>query len=188
MEKIRCGWCGNDALYQDYHDNEWGQPLHDEQKLFELLCLEGAQAGLSWITILRKRHHYRQVFDYFDVQKIARYDESKIMSLLADSGIVRNTLKINSCIKNARACLEMQDQGLTLDQYFWSYVDYQPIQNHWQKMAQIPANTTLSDVMAKDLKKRGFTFVGGTICYAFMQAMGLVNDHLIDCFRHEQLS
>ncbi len=187
-EKTRCGWCGDDALYQDYHDREWGTPLHDEQQLFELLCLEGAQAGLSWITILRKREHYRQAFDDFDAQKIACYDDAKIASLLANQGIVRNKLKVNGFVKNARAYLGMQNQGLTLAQYFWNYVDDQPIQNRWQKMAQIPANTALSDAIAKDMKKRGFTFVGGTICYAFMQATGMVNDHLVDCFRYEQLN
>ncbi len=187
-EKIRCGWCADDTLYQHYHDREWGQPLHDEQKLFEFLCLEGAQAGLSWITILRKREHYRQAFDHFDAQKIARYDAARVALLLTNAGIVRNKLKINGVIKNARAYLQMRNQDLTLDQYFWSYVDYQPIQNHWQTLAQIPANTALSDVLAKDLKKRGFTFVGSTICYAFMQATGMINDHLIGCFRYDQLN
>ena len=188
IDKIRCGWCGNDPLYQDYHDREWGQPLHTEQRLFELLCLEGAQAGLSWITILRKRECYRQAFDDFDATKIARYDAAKVASLLTNSGLVRNKLKINGAIKNARAYLQMRDQGLTLDQYFWSYVDYQPIQNNWHNMTQIPVNTALSEALAKDLKQRGFTFVGGRICYAFMQATGMVNDHLVKCFRHNQLS
>lgn len=188
MEKTRCEWCGDDALYQDYHDREWGQPLHDEQQLFEFLCLEGAQAGLSWITILRKREHYRQAFDNFEAQKIAHYDDVKIATLLANPGIVRNKLKVNGFVKNARAYLQMRNQGLTLDQYFWNYVDYQPIQNHWQKIAQIPANTALSDAIAKDLKKRGFTFVGSTICYAFMQATGMVNDHIVGCFRYAQLN
>ncbi len=186
--KTRCGWCGDDELYQSYHDNEWGEPLHDEQKLFEFLCLEGAQAGLSWITILRKRENYRAAFDYFDAEKIARYDHVRIASLLANPGIVRNKLKVNGFVKNARAYLQMREQGISLDDYFWNYVARKPIQNHWKNMAQMPANTALSDAMAKDLKTRGFTFVGSTICYAFMQATGLVNDHLIKCFRHDQLA
>ena len=186
--KTRCGWCGDDELYQSYHDNEWGEPLHDEQKLFEFLCLEGAQAGLSWITILRKRENYRAAFDHFDAEKIARYDDVRIASLLANPGIVRNKLKVNGFVKNARAYLQMREQGISLDDYCWNYVARKPIQNHWKSMAQMPANTALSDAMAKDLKTRGFTFVGSTICYAFMQATGLVNDHLVECFRHDQLA
>ncbi len=183
----RCWWCGDDRLYQSYHDSEWGVPVHDDRLLFEFLCLEGAQAGLSWITILRKRENYRRVFDQFDVQKIARYDETKIASLLADPGIVRNKLKVNGFVKNARAYLNMLDQGKSLNDYLWNYVDGEPLQNRWLSAEQIPAKTAVSDTMAKDLKKRGFTFVGSTICYALMQAAGLVNDHLIDCYRQAEL-
>lgn len=184
--KPRCGW-GDDALYQQYHDLEWGVPAHDERDLFEFLCLEGAQAGLSWITILRKRDNYRRLFDQFDAQKIAQYDESRVASLLLDSGIIRNRLKVNGFVKNARAYLNMLDQGLTLNDYLWDYVDGQPIQNNWTDMSQVPANNAMSDAMAKDLKKRGFTFVGSTICYAYMQATGLVNDHTQSCYRHQPL-
>ena len=187
-DKKRCEWCGDDALYRNYHDTEWGEPLHDDRKLFEFLCLEGAQAGLSWITILRKRERYIQVFDGFDSEKIARYDADKIVELLSDPGIVRNKLKVNGFVKNARACLNMRDQGLSLNAYFWEYVDGQPIQNNWNKARQVPANTPLSDTISKGLKKRGFVFVGSTICYAFMQATGMVNDHLVGCYRHKQLS
>ena len=183
----RCWWCGDDQLYCDYHDLEWGVPEHDERLLFEFLCLEGAQAGLSWITILRKRDHYRKVFDQFDADKIARYDDSKIAQLLADPGIVRNRLKVNGFVKNARAYLNMREQGQSLHDYLWDYVDGEPVQNNWTSMEQIPANTKKSDAMSKNLKKRGFTFVGSTICYAFMQAAGLVNDHLVSCYRHRQL-
>jgi DNA-3-methyladenine glycosylase I len=187
IENIRCWWCGDDPLYQHYHDNEWGVPVHDERALFEFLCLEGAQAGLSWITILRKREHYRSVFDQFDVEKIARYDEAKITSLLADPGIVRNRLKVNGFVKNARAYLALREQGLSLDSYLWGFVDGKTIQNGWQLPNQVPGNTPVSDAMSKDLKKRGFTFVGSTICYAFMQAAGLVNDHTSDCYRFAAL-
>ena len=186
-EKNRCWWCGDDELYQRYHDCEWGVPVHDDRLLFEFLCLEGAQAGLSWITILRKREHYRQVFDDFDAVKIAKYDASKINDLLADPGIVRNKLKVNGFVKNARAYLDMLDRGETLDNYLWDYVDGVSLQNKRKSMTDIPANTPVSDAMSKDLKKRGFTFVGSTICYAFMQAAGLVNDHITDCFRHDEL-
>jgi DNA-3-methyladenine glycosylase I len=187
IEEKRCWWCGEDPLYQAYHDKEWGVPVHDERDLFEFLCLEGAQAGLSWITILRKREHYRLVFDQFDVNKIARYDETKISTLLGDAGIVRNKLKVNGFVKNARAYLKLREQGLSLDDYLWGFVDGVPIQNNWQIPKQVPANTPISDAMAKDLKKRGFTFVGTTICYAFMQAAGLVNDHLSHCHRFANL-
>ena len=183
----RCWWCGEDELYRQYHDLEWGVPVHDERGLFEFLCLEGAQAGLSWITILRKREHYRRVFDNFDADKIARYADDKIAALLQDPGIVRNKLKVNGFVKNARACLELREQGLTLNDYLWGFVDGQPLQHERKAMSDVPATTPISDAMAKDLKKRGFTFVGSTICYAFMQAAGLVNDHLTDCFRHQQL-
>lgn len=184
----RCWWCGEDPLYQAYHDHEWGVPIHDERDLFEFLCLEGAQAGLSWITILRKREHYRLVFDQFDAHKIVQYDEAKIAELLGDAGIVRNRLKVNGFVKNARAYLALLEQGLTLDNYLWDFVDGETIQNRWQSPQQVPANTPVSDAMSKDLKKRGFTFVGSTICYAFMQAAGLVNDHLTDCYRFSELS
>jgi DNA-3-methyladenine glycosylase I len=163
-------------------------PVHDDRLLFEFLCLEGAQAGLSWITILRKRENYRSLFDQFDAQKIARYDDTKIAGLLADPGIVRNKLKVNGFVKNARAYLDMLDQGETLDNYLWAYVDGVALQNKRTSMGEIPANTPVSDAMSKDLKKRGFTFVGSTICYAFMQAAGLFNDHVTDCFRHAELA
>jgi len=184
----RCWWCGDDELYQQYHDREWGVPVHDERDLFEFLCLEGAQAGLSWITILRKRDNYRRAFDNFDAHKIARYSDKKIQALLQDPGIVRNRLKVNGFVKNARACLELLEQGSTLDEYLWSFVDGRPLQNNRKTMQQVPSTTAISDAMSKDLKRRGFTFVGSTICYAFMQAAGLVNDHVVDCFRHRELN
>jgi len=187
-QKKRCWWCGDDDLYQQYHDEEWGVPIHDDRRLFEFLCLEGAQAGLSWITILRKRENYRRVFDDFDANKIANYQEPKIASLLADPGIVRNKLKVNGFVKNARAYLDMLDQGESLDSYLWSFADGVSVQNRWKSLEQIPSNTAVSDAMAKDLKKRGFTFVGSTICYALMQAAGLVNDHLTDCYRHAEVT
>ena len=183
----RCWWCGDDELYQHYHDHEWGVPVHDERDLFEFLCLEGAQAGLSWITILRKRDNYREAFDQFDAERIARYDDARIAELLQNPGIVRNKLKVNGFVKNARAYLAMRDQGLTLDDYFWNFVDGEPLQPDRRAMGDVPGNTEISDAMSKDLRKRGFTFVGSTICYAFMQAAGLVNDHITDCYRHAQL-
>ena len=186
-ELKRCWWCGDDELYKQYHDLEWGVPVHDDRELFEFLCLEGAQAGLSWITILRKREHYRQVFDHFDADKIVRYDDAKIAALLQDPGIVRNRLKVNGFVKNARAFLELQQQGTTLDAYLWDFVDGKSLQNNRQTISDVPSTSVQSDAMAKDMKKRGFTFVGSTICYAFMQAAGLVNDHVSDCFRHQQL-
>jgi len=185
--KQRCWWCSDDQLYQEYHDQEWGVPQHDDRLLFEFLCLEGAQAGLSWITILRKRENYRRLYDNFDAEKIATYDEDKIAELLGNAGIVRNKLKVNGFVKNAQAYLKLRDQGLSLNEYFWNYVDGEPLQNDRQSIEQVPANTDISDVMCKDLKKRGFTFVGSTICYAFMQAAGLVNDHVVGCYRHRQL-
>ncbi len=186
-DRTRCWWCGDDELYQEYHDLEWGVPVHDDRLLFEFLCLEGAQAGLSWITILRKRENYRRVFDNFDAGKIARYQDAKIAALLQDPGIVRNRLKVNGFVKNARALLELQEQGMTLDAYLWNFVDGEALQNNRQSINQVPANTDISDAMSKDLKKRGFTFVGSTICYAFMQAAGLVNDHTVNCYRHSEL-
>lgn len=185
--RTRCWWCGDDPLYSAYHDEEWGEPLHDDRLLFEFLCLEGAQAGLSWITILRKRDRYRQAFDRFDLGKIARYDEHKVAALLQDPGIVRNHLKVRAFIRNAQAALNLLEQGLTLDGYFWNFVEGRPVQNRWRRKGQVPANTALSDQLSRDLKQRGFAFVGTTICYAFMQATGMVNDHLTDCYRHRQL-
>lgn len=188
MPDNRCSWCGDDPLYQDYHDNEWGVPLHDERELFEFLCLEGAQAGLSWITILKKRENYQRSFDHFDAEKIAGYDDKKIAALLQDKGIVRNKLKVNAFINNARCYLAMREKGETLDGFFWDFVDGRPIQNRWKTPAEIPATTPLSDLVCKELKQRGFKFVGSTICYAHMQAIGMVNDHTLDCFRHQELS
>jgi DNA-3-methyladenine glycosylase I len=167
-----------------YHDEEWGTPLHDDRLLFEFLILEGAQAGLSWRTILNKRENYRRAFDRFDAKRIARYDARKKKSLLADPGIVRNRLKIDSTIDNARAFLEVQDEFGSFDQFIWRFVDGKPIRNQWHALKEIPASTKESDAMSKDLKKRGFRFVGSTICYAFMQATGMVNDHTVDCFRY----
>jgi len=185
--KKRCSWCGDDPLYMDYHDNEWGVPEHDDTKLFEALCLEGAQAGLSWITVLRKRENYRKLFSGFDAKKIARYSDAKLEKLLTNEGIIRNRLKVYGFRKNALAYLSMQKEGLTLDEYFWSYVDGKPIQNRCKTMKDVPANTPLAETISKDLKKRGFTFVGPTIVYAFMQAVGMVNDHTTDCFRYKEL-
>ena len=174
-------------MYRQYHDTEWGAPLHDDRRLFELLCLEGAQAGLSWITILKKRDSYRKAFDDFDAARIARYDQAKIAALLSNPGIVRNQLKVNGFVKNARAYLELLDSGITFDRYLWNYVDGVPLQNNWTRAEQVPASTALSKQLGRDLKKKGFTFVGDTICYAFMQAAGLVNDHVADCYRYRQL-
>ncbi len=183
---IRCSWCEGDALYEQYHDEEWGVPTYDDRELFEILNLEGAQAGLSWITVLRKREHYRKVFDGFDPEKIARYDQAKREELLADPGIIRNKLKVNAFIVNAQLYLEMQaravaGEGPTFSEYIWSFVDGKPIINHPKSLADVPGNTPESDAMSKALKKLGFKFVGSTICYAFMQAAGLVNDHVVDC-------
>jgi len=184
MDKIRCAWSGNDPLYQQYHDTEWGIPVHDDRHLFEMLNLEGAQAGLSWITILRKRENYRVAFDHFDAAKIARYDEVKIAELLANPGIVRNKLKVAGVVKNAKAFLTLQQEFGTFDAYIWRFVGGQPILNHRLSLRDIPAQTAEAEAMSKELKKRGFTFVGPTICYAFMQAVGMVNDHTVDCFCH----
>lgn len=185
--KKRCGWCGDDLLYQDYHDREWGVPLHDERALFEFLCLEGAQAGLSWITILKKRENYRIAFDDFDAEKMASYNDTKIAALLQDTGIVRNRLKVNAFVNNARCFLAMLEKGESLDTLLWGFVDGSPIQNSWKTLADIPPSTPLSDLLCRELKGRGFKFVGGTICYAFMQAVGMVNDHTTDCFRYQEL-
>jgi DNA-3-methyladenine glycosylase I len=184
----RCAWVGNDALMCAYHDQEWGVPLHDDRALFEFLILEGAQAGLSWSTILKKRPAYRAAFDRFHPRKVARYDEAKLAVLLATPAIVRNRLKIRSAVQNAQALLAVQKEFGSFDAYIWQFVGGQPIQNRWSRMQEVPARTPQSDAMSKDLRKRGFTFVGSTICYAFMQATGMVNDHLVSCFRHQQIS
>ncbi len=178
---VRCAWVGNDPLYIDYHDNEWGIAVHDDRKLFEMLCLEGAQAGLSWITVLKKRQHYRQVFDHFDPARIAAYDDSKREQLLSDPGIIRNKLKVNAFIVNAQCYLEISERQSFSD-YLWQFVDGETVINRWQTLADIPVTTAQSDAMSKQLKKDGFKFVGSTICYAFMQAVGMVNDHTTDCF------
>jgi DNA-3-methyladenine glycosylase I len=187
MNKQRCAWAGSDALYQSYHDTEWGVPLHDDRRLFEFLILEGAQAGLSWITILRKRDNYRAAFDGFDATRIAAYDTNKIESLLQDAGIVRNRLKIQAAIINAQRFLDVQDEFGSFDRFIWQFVDGKTIQNSRRRMGDIPASTAESDAMSKELKRRGFKFVGTTICYAHMQATGMVNDHTTDCFRHAEL-
>jgi DNA-3-methyladenine glycosylase I len=187
-DKPRCAWCGTDPLYRAYHDEEWGVPLHNERALFELLILEGAQAGLSWLTILKKREAYRRAFDGFDAERIARYGEADVARLMADSGIVRNRLKIEAAIANARATLKVREALGGLDAYFWGFVDGRPIDNAWKERSQVPARTPLSDAISKDLKKRGFKFVGSTIVYAHMQAIGMVNDHTVDCFRYRELA
>ena len=185
--KKRCAWCGSDPLYRAYHDDEWGVPVHDDQRLFEFLILEGAQAGLSWLTILKKRENYRKAFHSFDCERIARYTDADVARLLADAGIVRNRLKIASAIQNARSVLAIQEAYGSLAAYLWRYVDGVPRQNAWGSMAEIPARTELSDAMSRDLQKRGLKFVGSTICYAFMQAVGMVNDHTTDCYRHQEI-
>ena len=181
---IRCGWAGTDPLYCDYHDNEWGVPVRDDRLLFEFLILEGAQAGLSWITILRKRGAYRDAFDNFEVEIVSSYDETKVAELLANTGIVRNRLKIRSAISNAKAFIAVQKEFGSFADYIWGFVDGKTVQNRWAGLAEVPATTEISDRISKDLKKRGFNFVGSTIIYAFMQAVGMVNDHTVDCFRH----
>jgi DNA-3-methyladenine glycosylase I len=184
--KTRCGW-SNGELMTTYHDSEWGVPLHDDRALFEFLILEGAQAGLSWSTILKKRGNYRAAFDSFDAEKIARYTERKRAALMSDEGIVRNRLKIGAAIDNATAFLKAQDEFGSFDAYIWQFVDGRPLRNRWRRMEDVPARTPQSDAMSKDLAKRGFRFVGSTICYAFMQATGMVNDHLVTCFRYKEL-
>ena len=183
----RCPWCLGDELYMEYHDKVWGTPLHDDTMLFEFLVLEGAQAGLSWITILKRQEEYRKAFEDYDIEKIAFWGEADIDRLLGNSGIIRNRRKIESAINNARAARIVQKEFGSLDDFLWSFVDYKPIQNHFTKMEEIPASNTISESMSKELKKRGFSFVGPTICYAFMQATGMVNDHLTDCFRYHEL-
>ncbi len=180
----RCPWAGNDPLYCAYHDDEWGVPSMDDRHLFEMLILEGAQAGLSWITILKKRENYRQAFDHFDAEKIARYDQRKIDELLHNAGIVRNKLKINAAIENARQYLNIVEEYGSFSDYIWQFSGGQPTINHWPTLKQVPVTTRESDAMSKALKKRGFKFVGSTTCYAYMQAVGMVNDHITDCFRH----
>ncbi len=182
----RCSWADGSELEHDYHDNEWGVPLHDDRKLFEFLVLEGAQAGLSWLTILKKRENYRKLFDNFEVEKVARYNKRKIESLLNNPGIVRNRLKVESTVSNARAFINVQDEFGSFDTYIWQYVGGKPVINRWKRWQDIPASTAASDAMSKDLKRRGFRFVGSTICYAFMQATGMVNDHTMDCFRYRE--
>ena len=185
--KTRCAWAGTDPLYVAYHDEQWGVPMHDDQELFEMLVLEGAQAGLSWSTILNKRENYRRAFDGFEIARVAAYGEDDIQRLLADPGIVRNQLKVKSAIRNARAVLEIQAEFGSLDAYLWDFVDGVPIQNAWQTLKDIPAQTSLSEAMSKSLKQRGCNFVGPTICYALMQSVGMVNDHMVDCFRYEEV-
>ncbi len=183
----RCDWCGDDPLYVTYHDTEWGVPLHDDQKLFEFLILEGAQAGLSWITILRRRENYRVAFDTFDVARISSYNESKIQELLQNPGIIRNKLKIRSVVSNAQSFFSIQQEFGSFDSYIWQFVGGKPLVNSFGKLSEIPSSTQESDAMSRDLKSRGFKFVGSTICYAFMQATGMVNDHLTTCFRYRQV-
>lgn len=184
MPNTRCAWVGDDPLYQQYHDDEWGVPCFHDRTLFEFLILEGAQAGLSWITVLRKREHYREAFDHFDPARIARYDADKISALLQDAGIIRNRLKVQSAVTNARAFLELQHEHGTFASWLWDFVGGEPIINHWRSLDEVPASTSVSGTLSKELKGRGFKFVGSTICYAYMQAIGMVNDHTVDCFRH----
>jgi len=183
----RCAWCGSDPLYLAYHDLEWGVPVHDDVRLFEFLILEGAQAGLSWLTILNKRENYRKAFDGFDAGKVARYDDRDVARLLADPGIVRNRLKIEAAIRNARSVLAIRDAHGSLAGFLWGFVDGRPVQNRWRTLQEIPASTPQSERMSKELRRLGCNFVGSTICYAFMQATGMVNDHVVDCFRHDQV-
>ena len=185
--KTRCEWAGSDLLYYDYNDNEWGVPQHNDQKLFEMLILEGAQAGLSWITILKKRENYRKAFDNFNAAKIVEYSETKIQELLNNKGIVRNKLKVKAAIQNARGFLEIQKESGTFDTYIWQFVGGNPRKNSFEQLKDLPAKTTESEAMSKDLLKHGFKFVGPTICYAFMQAVGMVNDHMVSCFRYDEV-
>lgn len=181
MEKIRCDWCGKDALYIDYHDNEWGKPVYDDETIFEFLVLESFQAGLSWITILRKRDNFKRAFDNFDYKVIANYDDSKIEELLANAGIIRNRLKILATVNNAKRFMEVQKDFGSFSKYIWGFVNGKPIENQPKVLKDVPATTEISDALAKDLKKRGFKFLGSTVVYAHMQATGMVNDHLVDC-------
>ncbi|MTI67724.1 MAG: DNA-3-methyladenine glycosylase I [Firmicutes bacterium] len=183
----RCSWVSNDKIYIDYHDNEWGVEVHDDRLLFEYLILEGAQAGLSWITILKKRENYRIAFDNFDAEKIAKYDNDKVNELLNNKGIVRSERKIKATIKNAKAYLKIKKEFKSFDEYIWQFVGGKQIKNSWKSLKEVPTKTEESKQMSKDLKKRGFKFVGPTICYAYMQAVGMVNDHVVDCFRHNEI-
>lgn len=185
--KERCGWSTKDQLYIDYHDQEWGVPLHDDQLLFEFLLLEGVQAGLSWHTVLKKRENYRKAYDNFDPVKVADYDEKKMNELMQNAGVIRNKLKIAASVNNAKRFLEVQKEFGSFDKYIWSFVDFKPIVNHFETLDDIPATSPISDQISKDLKKRGFKFVGSTIIYAHMQATGMVNDHLVSCFRHAEV-
>ena len=185
--KQRCPWAGTDPLYRAYHDSEWGTPVHDDRKLFEFLTLEGAQAGLSWLTILRKRENYREAFDHFDPRKVATYDTRKVEELLRNPGIVRNRRKVEAAVENARAFLAVQEEFVSFDRYIWRFVGGRPIRHAWRAGEAIPASTPESIAMSKDLKRRGFGFVGETVCYAFMQAVGMVNDHTVECFRYGEL-
>lgn len=187
-QKKRCVWVSDDPIYIDYHDNEWGVPIFDDRLLFEFLNLEGAQAGLSWITVLKKRENYRTLFDNFEPVKVAKYSPKKIEVILKNPGIIRNRLKIESTVINAKAYLNLLDEWDSFSQYLWHFINSKPLQNNWDHFKKVPAKTVISDEMSKDLKKRGFKFIGSTICYAFMQAVGMVNDHTIDCFRHKELS
>ncbi len=188
MEKIRCGWVGKDEIYQEYHDNVWGRPNYDSRDLFAKLCLDGQQAGLSWITILKKQQNYEKAFLQFNPEKIVLFDEADVERLMQDAGIVRNRLKIQSIVKNARAYLEIEKEGTDFSTFIWQFVGGKPIQNEWSSLDQVPVSTKESDAMAKALKKRGFSFVGTTICYAFMQAVGMVNDHTTDCHCYQSVS
>ncbi|HKB86373.1 MAG TPA: DNA-3-methyladenine glycosylase I [Ignavibacteriaceae bacterium] len=183
-EKIRCGWSTSDPIYIKYHDEEWGVPIHDDRKLFEFLILEGFQAGLSWITILRKRDNFRKAFDDFDAEKVASYGKRKINSLLKDEGIIRNKLKVEAAVTNARAFLKVREEFGSFDKYIWQFVNHKPVKNKFKSLKEVPASTEISGIMSKDLKKRGFKFVGTTICYAHMQATGMVNDHIVTCWKH----
>jgi DNA-3-methyladenine glycosylase I len=186
-KKIRCPWAGNNPIMIYYHDNEWGRPLHDDIKLFEMLILEGMQAGLSWVTVLNRREAFREAFDGFDPNKAALYSDAKIRELMANEKIIRNRLKINAAVNNARAFLRVAEEYGSFDKFIWGYVDYKPITGHWRNLGDVPANTPLSDKISKDLKKMGFRFVGSTIIYSFMQAIGMVNDHLTECFVYKEL-
>lgn len=186
--KQRCAWCGNDPLYVAYHDTEWGVPIKDDTSLFEFLILETFQAGLSWITVLRKRENFRKAFDHFDYHKVAAYGEEKIAELLQNEGIIRNKLKVRAAVTNAQAFMEVQKEFGSFSAYIWGFVNHAPIKNSFQSLKDLPANTPLSDVISKDLKKRGFKFVGTTVVYAHMQATGMVNDHVVDCFRYSEVS
>ncbi|MFD1094810.1 DNA-3-methyladenine glycosylase I [Salegentibacter chungangensis] len=187
-ELKRCGWCVGDPLYEAYHDEEWGVPVYDDKAIFEFLILETFQAGLSWITILRKRENFREAFDNFDYEKIAEYSEDKIQELLQNAGIIRNKLKVRATVTNARAFMQVQDEFGSFSEYIWSFVDGTPIQNKLKDHTNAPATTPLSDKLSKDLKKRGFKFVGSTVIYAHMQATGMVNDHTVDCFRYDEVA